>query len=406
MKKVNVYPKINHGEYPNRPDGEIVGFTVDEGRVDGKRKRTFFKTREEADTYSSLVNVQREAKQYEALGDLREVMGIRYEVLSCHHKLQSVGATFTQAVDFYLQHAKSSKGNITVGEATTAFLKAKTNKGCSTRYLDSLRNVHYPRFYSDFPTSRVMNEITHEQIYTHVYKHANWNPTTKINYLRNLNALFNWCISQGYFTINPVERVERPQKDGTDIKILKIGDVKKLLNTALKYRMYDRLAINVLVLFCGIRIEEACKLMWSDIDYNTWTVTVSPRIAKLRQRRINNLPDNAKLWLRLGRPPRSADRKKTFIIGGDFESKLTWLRKKAKIEYPKNAARHSFASYHVALNGNAAQTAIMMGHIGDANTLYNHYRNAVSQKDAVRYFEIKPNPKQMKDHQTRVGHEV
>jgi hypothetical protein len=45
----------------------------------------------------------------------------------------------------------------------------------------------------------------------------------------------------------------------------------------------------------------------------------------------------------------------------------------------------------------------MMGHIGDANTLYNHYRNAVSHKDATRYFEIKPTPKQMKEHQTTVG---
>lgn len=70
-------------------------------------------------------------------------------------------------------------------------------------------------------------------------------------YRRNRNALFNWCVSQGYFSINPVERVERPQKEETEIKILKIGEVKKLLTTALKYEMYDRLAINVLVLFCG-----------------------------------------------------------------------------------------------------------------------------------------------------------
>ena len=62
MKKVNVYPFLNRGQYKKRPVGEIVGYTVDEGQVNGRRKRSTFKTKEEAKTYAYKIDVARATK--------------------------------------------------------------------------------------------------------------------------------------------------------------------------------------------------------------------------------------------------------------------------------------------------------------------------------------------------------
>ena len=74
MKKVNVYPRMNQGEYPNLPKGKIVGYFVDEGKVDGKRKRTTHKTKEDAEKYAYTLDVQREAKQYQLIAEFGELI--------------------------------------------------------------------------------------------------------------------------------------------------------------------------------------------------------------------------------------------------------------------------------------------------------------------------------------------
>jgi hypothetical protein len=79
-----------------------------------------------------------------------------------------------------------------------------------------------------------------------------------------------------------------------------------------------------------------------------------------------------------------------FIIKGDWKGKLSRLREELKMEYEQNSMRHSFASYHIAKFSDPARTCLMLGHIGDYNTLYGHYRNAVTPIEAERYFNIYP----------------
>jgi hypothetical protein len=66
-------------------------------------------------------------------------------------------------------------------------------------------------------------------------------------------------------------------------------------------------------------------------------------------------------------------------------------RKEAKIEkWPDNGIRHSFGSYHFAQHSNATLTAAEMGHRGNTQTLFAHYRALVKPKDAAQYWGIKP----------------
>ncbi|SRR6266496_1450885 len=57
--------------------------------------------------------------------------------------------------------------------------------------------------------------------------------------------------------------------------------------------------------------------------------------------------------------------------------------------WPDNALRHSFASYHLAHFKDAKALALEMGHT-DSGMLFNHYRALVKPKDAERYWNLKP----------------
>ena len=58
-------------------------------------------------------------------------------------------------------------------------------------------------------------------------------------------------------------------------------------------------------------------------------------------------------------------------------------------EWPDNALRHSFASYHLAHFKDAKALALEMGHT-DSGMLFNHYRALVRPNDAERYWNIGP----------------
>jgi integrase len=73
-----------------------------------------------------------------------------------------------------------------------------------------------------------------------------------------------------------------------------------------------------------------------------------------------------------------------------FRESFEQAREAAGIsEWPENALRHSFASYHLAHFKNAASTALELGH-HDSRVTFAHYRELVKPKDAERYWAILP----------------
>jgi hypothetical protein len=68
------------------------------------------------------------------------------------------------------------------------------------------------------------------------------------------------------------------------------------------------------------------------------------------------------------------------------DKELLELKPKAP---PKNALRHSFVTYHVALHRNPGKTALIISH-RDQDCLYRHYLGIANQKDAREYFKILP----------------
>ena len=62
---------------------------------------------------------------------------------------------------------------------------------------------------------------------------------------------------------------------------------------------------------------------------------------------------------------------------------------RAQLARMHNVLRHSFASYHVALEGDAARTALLLTH-RNQSMLWQHYRGRATKAEAKAYFGIVP----------------
>jgi integrase len=137
-------------------------------------------------------------------------------------------------------------------------------------------------------------------------------------------------------------------------------------------------------LFAGLRRAEIERLDWSEIDFESGLIEVTAAKAKTAQRRFVTLQPNLRAWLL---PLRQL---KGGITPPEHWELFETARARAGIiEWPQNALRHSFASYHLAHFKNAASTAIELGH-HDSRVTFAHYRELVRPKEAKRYWQIKP----------------
>lgn len=68
-----------------------------------------------------------------------------------------------------------------------------------------------------------------------------------------------------------------------------------------------------------------------------------------------------------------------------MEIRRIW-NKKAKRNYPANALRHSFATYHLSLHRNAPRTSLVMRHRNPNQLWQSYLAKLVSEKEAVKWF--------------------
>jgi integrase len=231
----------------------------------------------------------------------------------------------------------------------------------------------------------LISDVSPTDAQKYIDVHDEWSAVSKNTHIRHLRALYAFHIKTGHATLNPFGSVEFIQTDIIDDvrpKIIPVQSVIGLLQFALDNGYHVECASMTLVFFCGVRVDEASRLDWTDVHLEAEKPFVDLRRTKKRLRRINRIPENAVHWLRLcaSKGPMSP---------GNYEKRMQRLRNKAKIVYPQNAARHCFCSYHIALHQDGAKTAILLGH-PNPSLLYSTYREVVTQEDAIRYFEIVP----------------
>jgi integrase len=348
----------------------------------GGRTRRFFKFKpegkREAETFLQISKIQLENEGTAALS-IPETL--RIETVKCERLLKSVNSTLTDAVQFFLKHAKPVGGTKSLADAIKELLDSKRKAGKRESYVRILGWV-LNAFEHEFQ-SRKANEITRHDVESWIDRTENL--TTRKNRIRDLSILFEFCRRRGYCGSNPLENIERPVVSGKRPEIFTVNEAAALLTTAELHPEFELIPPLAIGLFAGLRMSEIKQLAWHNVDFEHRVIDVDESIAKTRQQRNVDMSDSLVAWL----TPHARTEGQVIPVG--FRKKMEQLRELAGItKWPNNGLRHSFGSYHVALFQNPNMTALQMGH-ATTDTLFKHYRNyRVRKKDAEVYWKLAP----------------
>ena len=348
-------------------------------REAGKRKRSFFEAKEPANAFAAFKNAElnRNGAEHAEFPTALRVMA-----QNAVEALKPFGKTITDAVQHYVAHLKASEKSCSAKQLVDELLAAKEKDGASVRHLSDLRsrlNIFAEKF-----NGQVVATITTKEIDDWL-RSLKVSAVTRNHYRRLLVLAFNFAVKGGYATSNPADATAKAKERDRDIGILTITQSARLLENATP----DVLPFIAFGLFAGLRRAEIHRLDWHEIDFESGLIEVTAQNSKTAQRRFVTMQPCLREWLL---PVRKHKGNVTPGETFEFQKAFDQARTAAGIEeWPDNALRHSFASYHLAHFKNAATTALELGH-HDSRITFAHYRELVRPKEAERFWQIKPAP--------------
>jgi integrase len=333
-------------------------------------------------------------------------------------------------VQFYINHALPESGIITVKNGVERYMEIQKEKNLgevSTDEKGTTYKTYIKPFKDHFGDKLHLIQLTPEKATAYLNKRSgnkkNWSSGHWNHHRNRLIAMWNTLAKRKYCSaaLNPFEDVvvlsTRGDSGGQSKKVTQHAEAEKffrwLEKECEKYpSKYPELALSVVGWFCGIRVEEIGRVGWEDLDreaeqggdserkdFTGWEITVWANKEKMGISKVNPVPENAKEWLSLCRKHwknEAITKACTYdsFAAADHPQRMKKLRgkftKETGIKLPQNTARHSFASHHLALWGDAKLTAERLGHKGDASTLNQWYRAGMKPSYAEKYFKIIP----------------
>lgn len=205
--------------------------------------------------------------------------------------------------------------------------------------------------------------------------------TSRAHCRRTIEPAFNYAVRQGLISVSPWAAIERNrEKRESTIDILTPEEAEWLLEVAPE----DCKVCYALMLFAGVRPRELTRLKWGDIKDGF--LHVSAGVAKTRSARNIEFSPNLAAWLDAAGQHDAKER----IVPNNWERKDRVTRAAADIAGRADVCRHSFASYHLAAWRDESATKAAMGHTRGSDTLFIHYRAAVTRAAAEAFWNIVP----------------
>jgi hypothetical protein len=269
---------------------------------------------------------------------------------------------------------------------------------------------------------RYPDTITREEVFSYVTNLKNQDGSnaearTQRNHKTALCTFFNWLRSKKLIDANPaagIKKRELNKEVPKEIVYLKLDYVKRYLRAAERYAP-DLVAHEVIQLISGVRSDDEMGNFRAEFVLSrTKEIVIPAAIAKTESREVidNVEPCFWAWWAVYGREkgllrpcnygPRW-ERLRVLTTINDQAKADTLARlpiktllalplaKEALSEWPWNARRRSFGTYHVALYQSADKTALILRHRGEASTLHKSYRGlGATQEDGREYFSILP----------------
>jgi integrase len=302
----------------------------------------------------------------------------RGDALAALEILQPFGVSLAQAAKYYARAHENVQESKLVRDAVAELLKAKKQDGLSHRYNKDLRN-RLTRFVSSFGERKIA-ELSVDEIEAWL-RDLGLGPLSRNTFWLRLSVLFEFARKRRWCANNPLAEVEKAKWKGAEPGILTPEQFAGLLVSANS----ETLPYWVIGGFAGLRSAELERLEWQDIDFEACLVEVTRGKSKTASRRHVAIRPALAAWLAPYRAQRSGK-----VCPPNLRKHLEADRQRARIiDWPANALRHSFASYHLEHFKKPGELTVEMGHT-DEELVSRFYRQRVRPEAAKKWWAIMP----------------
>lgn len=366
-----------------RPDRAWAVFLPSDGTKRGTRK--YFRSKADAEAFCAIKKGEIIALGVKAnsLSD-----GIKREALSCLQILEPIGKTLTEAVTWYAKQYRALEHSVSVKEATEALLRRARADGLSQKHTSAINSV-MSIFGKTFASKQVA-EVQGDEIQTWLdnYRTKSGSPLCAVShnsYRRYVGLFFSFCAKKGWLTANPMGMVNQRKVLARPPRLLSPFDLQRILDTSTGDL---KLAI-ALQAFCGLRVAEMARLLWTDVLISTsgCFIQIGANSAKTTRRRLTPIPEGLVNFLQ------SSAKQTGFVyaVGGGkidhlHRAQICHRRALEGVVWGRNALRASALSYRLALTKDASATALEMGN--SPTVLLRDYRELTTPALAKAWFSV------------------
>jgi integrase len=350
---------------------------------DGKRKRPVFSSRAAILAYIEELKARRDnlavTERTLSPGQLLDAAAA-FDMLVPHPLVSLV-----DAVKGYLELVQTRNASVTVAELLRLFGEAKKHR---SKYY--LRDIRWAGERLGPLAPKLVSDVTRKDIATILYGLPD---SSRNNVLRTLRAIFRYGLDLGYLKELPVRRNDFTQSKRSEIDVLPVTRIRRLLEAALEH---DPTLLPLLLVetFCGVRPAEAARVLWSDIDLLRGRLTIRAAISKTNTARAIDLAPCALAWF--GRCCANA---RAEPIVRDSESRLRARLRKVRHQagyrgtggtrWVPGSLRDAFCSYHLAHYGSIDRLITEAGHT-NLRVTKDHYLGLVSKEAAAAFWDLFP----------------
>ena len=353
-----------------------VRWYVREPTLDGSRKRRFFSSKRDAETFLQLKETEQTNFGVRAASLTEEA---RSDFLWCEAQLEPYGLSIRQAVETLLPQLKAREHSLSVFEAAERLLTSKRAVGVSEKHLYTLSN-RLSRFGATFG-ARPLSSLSLYDI--EQWLHGLPVGAQSVNhYKATLHSLFAYGVKIGACRNNPVAGIDSRKVVRGAPSILTPMQLSAFLAACdPDSEMLGFVAIGA---FAGLRRSEIHRLKWEHINFTRGFITVEAENSKNSRRRLVPVCDALRLWL--GRI------KGVGLIAPtkNFRRRFVAVRRAAGLlnDWEGNELRHSYASYRLAQVQDEARVALECGN--SSAVLRQHYMELATPEEAAAWFAVTP----------------
>jgi integrase len=362
--------------------------SLDPGRPRNSRR---FRTKKSAEKFviDKEVEIANRGREAAALHD-----SVAKDAAWAVKELKPYNATLRDVVADYIRRRQSAEKSSLIDEAIDEFIDMKKAAGKSARYIGDLR--YKLRNFADDHGGLLLSEITPMTL-DQWLEGLGVSPVTRNGFRRVLTVFFEWGGKRGYCDReqNPARATEIATETAKRVPIFTAGELRVTLDTA----PAELVPVIALGAFAGLRPEEIRRLDWTAVDLLRKRIDIDAGVSKTAAHRYVPISETLFQWLQpyaksAGKvAPLNLYRRlwNFHLILAEKDDK----NGRPAVIWKHNALRHSFASYALAKEEDAARVALWLGHASPSMT-FKHYRERVTPEAAAEWFAVLPMKKKGK----------